>query len=76
VTVVHRAPERPQEDYIDLFFTVGSWAGTPVIGEPDRCSELSWVDPDALPDDVIPYIAEAVRAVRSGEPLVTGGWDT
>jgi 8-oxo-dGTP diphosphatase len=76
VTVGHRAPEQPQDDYIDLFFTVGAWTGRPVIGEPDRCSELSWADPDALPDDVIPYIAEALRAVRSGERLIAGGWDT
>jgi hypothetical protein len=55
---------------------MGRYAGTPVIGEPDRCSELSWADPDALPDDVIPYIAEALRAVRGGEPLIVGGWDT
>jgi 8-oxo-dGTP pyrophosphatase MutT (NUDIX family) len=51
-------------------------ACTPVIGEPERCSELSWTDPDALPDDVIPYIAEAVRAVRAGQRLFTGGWAT
>jgi 8-oxo-dGTP diphosphatase len=76
VTVGHRAPEQPQDDYIDLFFTVGAWTGTPVIGEPDQCSELAWADPDTLPSDVIPYIAEALRAVRSGETLIAGGWDT
>jgi 8-oxo-dGTP diphosphatase len=76
VTVGHRAPEQPADDYIDLFFTVGSWTGTPVIGEPDQCTELRWADPDALPDDVIPYIAEALQAVRRGDTLLVGGWDT
>jgi 8-oxo-dGTP diphosphatase len=74
--VVHRAPEVPQDDYIDLFFTVGEWSGTPVIGEPDRCSELTWADLAALPGDVIPYVAEALDAVRRGQTLLTGGWDT
>jgi 8-oxo-dGTP diphosphatase len=75
-TVVHRAPEQPDDDYIDLFFTVASWTGTPVIGEPDQCTELRWADPDALPDDVIPYVAEALQAVRRGDTLLVGGWDT
>jgi 8-oxo-dGTP diphosphatase len=76
VTVGHRAPEQPGDDYIDLFFTVGSWTGTPVIGEPNQCTELQWADPDSLPDDAIPYISEALRAVRRGDTLLTGGWDT
>jgi ADP-ribose pyrophosphatase YjhB (NUDIX family) len=75
-TVGHRAPEQPDDDYIDLFFTVGGWAGTPMIGEPDQCTELIWADPDALPDDVIPYVAEAMQAVRRGDTLLMGGWDT
>jgi 8-oxo-dGTP diphosphatase len=74
--VVHRAPEIPHDDYIDLIFTVGEWVGTPVIGEPDQCTELLWADPAELPDDVIPYVAEALQALGRGELLLTGGWDT
>ena len=48
--VLHRAPQSgDDEEYIDLFFTVGAWSGTPTIGEPDKCSELLWVDRSALP---------------------------
>jgi 8-oxo-dGTP diphosphatase len=76
VTVCHRSPEQPGDDYIDLFFTVESWTGIPVIGEPDQCTELMWAGPDALPNDVIPYIVEALSAVRRGDTLLVGGWPT
>ena len=50
-------------------------AGTPAIGEPDKCSELVWVDPSRLPDDVVDYIVVALTALRAGESLLMLGWD-
>jgi 8-oxo-dGTP diphosphatase len=63
----HSAPERPGDDaYVDLFFTVDHWSGEPQIGEPDKGDELVWADPQDLPADVIPYVAEAVRTITGG----------
>jgi hypothetical protein len=74
--VMHRAPESPDDnEYLDLFFTIGRWSGTPAIGEPDKCSELVWVDADNLPSDIVDYLAVALQAIRDGEPLVLVGWD-
>jgi 8-oxo-dGTP diphosphatase len=73
--VMHRAPEDDDDsEYLDLFFTVDGWSGTPVIGEPDKCSELTWVDRHHLPADVVDYVAVGLQAVLDGEPLVTYGW--
>ena len=73
--VMHRAPEsHDDEEYIDLFFTVGAWSGTPSIGEPDKCSDLVWVDRHAVPTDVVDYVAAGLEAIRRGDPLVTLGW--
>jgi 8-oxo-dGTP diphosphatase len=73
--VMHRAPEDPQDsEYLDLFFTIGSWSGVPSIGEPDKCSELVWVDRVALPADIVDYVGVGLQAIIDGEPLVTYGW--
>jgi ADP-ribose pyrophosphatase YjhB (NUDIX family) len=73
--VMHRAPEDQQDsEYLDLFFTIGRWSGTPAIGEPDKCSDLVWVDRDELPADIVDYVAVGLQAIRDGEPLVTYGW--
>jgi hypothetical protein len=73
--VMHRAPEDQQDsEYLDLFFTIGRWSGAPAIGEPDKCSDLVWVDRDELPADIVDYVAVGLQAIRDGEPLVTYGW--
>jgi 8-oxo-dGTP diphosphatase len=72
---MHRAPENLQDsEYLDLFFTIGSWSGVPSIGEPDKCSELVWADRAALPADIVDYVGVGLQAIIDGEPLVTYGW--
>jgi 8-oxo-dGTP diphosphatase len=73
--VMHRAPETAQDkEYLDLFFTVGAWSGTPTIGEPDKCTELLWVVRDDVPDGVVDYVAIGLEAIGRGQSLVTLGW--
>jgi 8-oxo-dGTP pyrophosphatase MutT (NUDIX family) len=75
----HSAPESPGEDaYVDLFFTVDHWSGEPVIGEPDKASELVWAPTRAMPADVIPYVAEAIHSITSGHDarLLLWHWPT
>ena len=70
--VMHRRRETAADDeYVDLFFEVGAWAGEPRVGEPHRCSELVWADPGELPADVVDYIA---MALKGGRGLITHGW--
>lgn len=72
---VHRAPDTATDnEYLDLFFTVERWAGTPAIGEPDKCSELVWARKSALPSDLIDYVATALNAADNARPLVLHGW--
>jgi 8-oxo-dGTP diphosphatase len=76
-TVLHSGPEdADDEEYLNLFFTVGAWTGTPVIGEPDKCTELVWADPARLPPHAIDYLPGVLDAIALGEPLVLTGWET
>jgi ADP-ribose pyrophosphatase YjhB (NUDIX family) len=73
--VMHRAPETADDkEYLDLFFTVDAWSGTPRIGEPDKCTELVWVAQDSVPGDVVDYVAIGLAAIRTGDRLITLGW--
>ncbi len=72
---VHRAAETSTDpEYLDLFFAVENWNGTPVIGEPGKCSELVWADRHNLPADVIDYVATALGAAAAGRSLLLYGW--
>lgn len=71
--VMHRAPDSGP-DRVGFFFIVDRWTGEPVNSEPDRCSELVWVDPAALPSDVIAYPAAAIRAALAQSAYSEFGW--
>lgn len=74
-TVLHRRAEADDdEEYLDLFFQVDDWTGSPRIAEPDKCTELVWADPRHLPEDVVDYVADAMHAIRAGNPLLLIGW--
>jgi 8-oxo-dGTP diphosphatase len=75
-TVVHSAPSYPgDEEYLNLFFTVGAWTGVPTIREPDKCTELVWADPADLPPDTIDYLPSVLAAIAAGESLLLANWD-
>jgi 8-oxo-dGTP diphosphatase len=75
VHVMHRAAET-MHDRIGFFFATDTWTGTVHNAEPEKCSELVWVNPANLPDDTIAYpaagIAHALRGLacsRFGFPV-------
>src|SRR5262245_31975797 len=64
VHVMHRKEAAEADERIDLFFAATHWRGEPVVREPEKCSELRWVDRDTLPPNVVPYVRAALGHVR------------
>lgn len=46
------------EPYIDYYFEVKKYKGTPIIVEQDKCDELLWADVNNLPEPFINYEGE------------------
>ena len=40
-------------DYINFTFAVEGWEGEPSICEPDKCSDIAWFKPGALPEKCV-----------------------
>jgi 8-oxo-dGTP diphosphatase len=81
VHVMHRnkAPEtKPDgtamEPRIDTYWLTHVWSGKPVNGEPQRHAAIQWLDPDALPVNVVDFQAVAIKAIREGKPYSRFGW--
>lgn len=53
--------------WINLFFEVKKWQGTPVNAEPSRHGELSWFAIDKLPKNIIPNVLAALNKIAKGE---------
>jgi ADP-ribose pyrophosphatase YjhB (NUDIX family) len=72
--VVHTMHRRENDERIDVFFTASEWEGEPTITEPDKCDDLGWFSLKKLPSNTIPYIRQAVFAVRDSIPYSEWGW--
>lgn len=47
--------------YFDVYFEISSYKGQIKINEPEKCSELKWVDIDNLPNDMIDFEIDAIK---------------
>jgi len=45
---------------IDFFFTAKKWQGELKIMEPEKCDDLSWFELNNLPNNIIPYVKQAI----------------
>ena len=50
---------------IDVFFVTKKWTGNIENKEPNKCDDLSWFDLDNMPDNIIPYIKEAMNCIKN-----------
>jgi 8-oxo-dGTP diphosphatase len=62
------------DERVDFFFQIRSWTGEPFNAEPEKCDELRWTDVDALPENTVPYIRQAIKNFLSGVPFGEIGW--
>ena len=70
-SVMHRIEG---DERVDFFVHVKKWEGEPFNAEPDKCDELSWVDMDDLPKNIIPYVRRAIANHLNGITFDEFGW--
>jgi 8-oxo-dGTP diphosphatase len=70
--VMHR--KKTDHQRIDFFITTEHFDGEPKNAEPEKCDDLSWFPLDNLPANTIPYIRQAIDAVRRGQTFSEFGW--
>jgi 8-oxo-dGTP diphosphatase len=65
---LHRISNIPvKNERMDLFFETSEWNGEPINAEPDKCSELKWVSPENLPDNMAPEVRQALEKIAINE---------
>lgn len=71
---VHIQHRRQESDWVDVYFEADAWKGEPFNAEPDKHSELVWLDINNLPNNVIPAVVTALQAITKGQHYSTFGW--
>ncbi len=59
-TFVANRKNKSMASYYDVYFELKNYQGNIAIREPDKCSELIWVDINNLPVDMIDFEKEAI----------------
>jgi 8-oxo-dGTP diphosphatase len=72
--VVHLMHRKTNRFNIDIFFECASWAGELTNLEPDKCLELNFFSLESPPNNLIPYIGQALRAALHGVVYSEEGW--
>jgi len=72
VGVMHRLSN---DERIDWFLAADAWSGEIANGEPECCNDLRWFDLDALPDNIIPYVRQALKNFQQGRWFDSFGWE-
>ncbi len=71
VGVMHRLSD---DERIDFFVAVERWQGEVRNMEPHKCDDLRWSPLDALPDNTIPYVRQAIANYAEGKWFDSFGW--
>jgi ADP-ribose pyrophosphatase YjhB (NUDIX family) len=74
IQVVHVMNRKSEEERIDFFVVVNRWAGEITNNEPKKCDHLGWFPEEFLPDNVIPYVRQAMESYRKGIYYSEFGW--
>jgi 8-oxo-dGTP diphosphatase len=62
VHVMHRIDE--QDESIYVFFRAEKWSGEIENKETHKCEELIWTSVDELPENIVPYVKDAINNYR------------
>jgi ADP-ribose pyrophosphatase YjhB (NUDIX family) len=74
IHVVHAMNRRSEDERVDFFIAVSQWVGEVANKETHKCDNLSWVNIDSLPHNIIPYVKQAIENYRAGIYYSEFGW--
>ena|SRR3990167_5704611 len=76
VHTVHRhEPSSFAVEWVDVYFEATSWIGEPKNAELHKHSELAWLDPGNLPDNIVPSVRFALEQIKQGKIYSEYGWE-
>ena len=73
VGVVH---SRSDSERVSFFVLAERWRGEVRNMEPDKCDDLAWFEPNALPPNTVPLVRRALENLAAGRFYDSVGWDS
>jgi 8-oxo-dGTP diphosphatase len=76
VEVVHVMHRKSEDERIDFFLLARRWTGEIANQEPNKCDDLAWYPVASLPDNLIPYVKQALLNYQDGALFSEFGWES
>jgi 8-oxo-dGTP diphosphatase len=73
--VMHRKDEGVDNERADIFFVATKWEGEITNMEPNKCAGLDWFGIENLPQNIVPYIKEAILHIKNQTFYSEYGWE-
>lgn len=72
---LHHLPDGRSFEQIDVYFVPNSYEGVVKNMEPNKCDELKFYPLGALPENLEPFIYQAIQHIREGQFFSEFGWN-
>ena len=73
---IHAMHRNQETDWFDIFFEAEDFSGEPHNAEPHMHSELAWLDPKKLPENVLDYTKVALEKIEARVNFSEYGFDS
>lgn len=64
-----------KEIWTGAFFASKKFIGEPIVKEPHKHSEVAWITFQKIPENIVPYVKQAIDAYQSMLLYSEFGWD-
>ena len=71
---MHRDAPADSTLWVDVYFEATKWSGEVINAEPHKHGEVAWLDPNDLPDTIVPSVRAALHAIADGDSYAEFGW--
>lgn len=73
--VCHSYNSKNDTEFIQFYTICAKWDGDFVNAEPEKCGGLSFFPTDCLPENMVPYIKDAIEKTLTGVSFYEYGWN-
>lgn len=61
-------------EYFQFYVKAIQYEGEPEIKEPEKCSEMGWFPFNRLPENIVPYVQQALTHIKNNQHYSEYGW--
>jgi ADP-ribose pyrophosphatase YjhB (NUDIX family) len=74
LVLAHITHRKHLDERVSFFFTTATWEGAITNMEPKTCADLRWFPIDSMPDNMVPYVRDAIEQSLKGIIYSEFGW--